>query len=528
MPLSLNDPIINTRPGFDPAFILGRMEQPDAKDRGLAQAVMTWTRVAGIDPAIVFSQWLLETNNGKSVRWNRDLNASGMGIVSDGTAQPFKIASVDESARLFVQCLYSLVEREAHPDVPLSGDTLRWFNTVWLPKVQSDAMPDVRTVVDLGKRYTENGDSRATWSWEDGKVPQDTYGKKLVSRLSQFYPTLPDPKDPPVIPPTTPEEPVEPGEPMATPETIKPDFVDAYVTKQRDGQGFNYGTRAPIVGLVIHETQGRGTGDWYQKFFSCPNGERCGNALVDWLIDRDGKLWEYQDPYDTNRIPWASGGAANNSNAIGSAINAKYRNTFGGVNAVFAAVEMVKTDAEALTAAQIQTAGRLLAFVMAKAGYPANDWEYPDALGGNICTAPHHSDISQTSCRISDADKAAIKSVCTTALAGYYAGTTPPDELPGTPTTPTAPDIIPGVDLAIAKRFFGIAQGEDGRSYSYDPNGPVSMLWTDRGKLTGEWPKLADVWVYDDGRRYFVFADGSTIFDPAGAEPPRWLMAAAA
>lgn len=328
---------------------------------------------------------------------------------------------------------------------------------------------------------------------------------------------------------------------MTTPESIKPSFISAPVTKRSDGQGFNYGTRAPIVGLVIHERQGRiGTAKVGQQFFSCltdtsckdygicSDGERCQNALVDWEILRTGQLVEYQDPYDTNRIPWASGGAENNSNAIGKAINAKYRQFYGGVNRVFAAVEMEKNDDEPLTSEQIQTAGKLLAFVMAKAGYPSDDWEYPDALGGNIYTAPHHSDISQTTCRISDSDKAEIKNVCSSVLEAFYAGTTPGDVPTTPPVTPAPPvDITPGVDLAIAKRLFGIAKGEDGNNYSYDPDGPVSKLWTEHGKATGEWPALSQVFSYEGGkRRYFLFDGGATIIAVKGADP-RWLKDAA-
>ena len=221
------------------------------------------------------------------------------------------------------------------------------------------------------------------------------------------------------------------------PDILKPHGVSAYVPKRVDGQGFNYGKRGPIVGLVLHERQGRAPYPKNRQFFSCvtatsckdygicSDGERCQDALVDGEITRDGTFYEYQDAYNTNRIPWASGGVPNNSNPIGAAINAKYRNTFGGVNAVFMGVEFEKTDDEPLTAEQIQTGGKLMAWVMAKAGYPANDWEYPDVLGGNIYTAPHHGDISQTTCRLSDADKAAIKRVCQKELDAFYAGTTP-------------------------------------------------------------------------------------------------------
>jgi hypothetical protein len=83
---------------------------------------------------------------------------------------------------------------------------------------------------------------------------------------------------------------------------------------------------------------------------------------------------------------------------------------------------------------------------------------------------------------------------------------------PAPPPKPTPPpqivEIHPGIDLEMAKRLFGIATGEDDGRYGFDPNGPVSKLWVEDGKATGEWPALQDVWVYDDGRRYFRCENG--------------------
>ena len=98
----------------------------------------------------------------------------------------------------------------------------------------------------------------------------------------------------------------------------------------------------------------------------------------------------------------------------------------------------------------------------------------------------------------------------------FYAGVTPGDPEPEVPVD----EIVPGVDLAIAKRFFGIAKGEDNLSYSYDPNGPVSKMWTERAKETGVWPKLLNVWLYGAGanlRKYFVFEGGYAILASGGS-----------
>lgn len=218
MTITLDTPIMGYRE-TEPGLILSRMDRPDEKDGDFLDALIRWCRVALIDEAIPESQFLLETDNGRSVRWNRDLNASGMGIVSDGTPQPFYIPDVTASAKLFVQCLYSLVNRERHPDVPLTDEYGHpwaegedWFSGVWLPKVRSPAMPQVRTVADLGLRYKEGNDSRATWSWEKGTGSMDAYGLKLIDRLNDFYPNLPERSEGPAPPP--PKKPEEEN-PMA-------------------------------------------------------------------------------------------------------------------------------------------------------------------------------------------------------------------------------------------------------------------------------------------------------------------------
>jgi murein DD-endopeptidase MepM/ murein hydrolase activator NlpD len=681
MPLTLNTPIMGSRPDFDPEQILLMMPGDSDEDHESLEAIKKWAEVAGIDPAVPSAQALVETANLTSVRYRRDKNLSGMGIVSDGTAQPFYIPDVDASARLFIQCLYSLVTRGRHPNIPLWPEGEEWFARVWLPKVKSAAMPKVSVLGDLGLRYTEAGDSRATWSWEDGKVPQDTYGKKLISRLNQFYPNLPDRSSAPQEPDD--EEPqfatwrqqidimfgpgrnvtqgygvdsgaadysygaghglnghqhtgldvgmpygtkmyapaeatvvcagtgvgdgvqglscdafndwgdgngsgskkgigriellfpdgrsliyghsrtsaVKPGdkvkrgqflgtsggmngahihlearefrngtywlidpkdlletlpitseEPMAgSPfDIVRNIWVDAPVTKQRDGQGYNVGTRQ-VIGIIQHETQGRGAGEWYRQFFSCPSGERCEDALVDYLIDREGKIYQFQDPFTSNRIPWASGGTPNRNSAIGKAVNDKY----GNVNKYYAAVEIVKTDAERMTSSQIEATGRLTAYIMARCGYPANDWKYPDSLGGSIATSANHSDVSITTCRIDDADRAAFENRCTVLLEAFQkdGGTT-------TPPPPPEPEIVPGVDWGIAKRAF---DNPTIPGYVLTKGGPLSNAYLERAKQTGQFPRLVDRWAYADGRVYYPFSNGDIALFTESDKKIRWI-----
>lgn len=79
-----------------------------------------------------------------------------------------------------------------------------------------------------------------------------------------------------------------------------------------------------------------------------------------------------------------------------------------------------------------------------------------------------------------------------------------------------------GMDRGIAARLFGRVKGDDRRDYFFDPVGPVSQLWLQTGKARGAFPPLAEVWTYGDGRKYFVFRDGLTIFH-APNQPVRLL-----
>ena len=55
---------------------------------------------------------------------------------------------------------------------------------------------------------------------------------------------------------------------------------------------------------------------------------------------------------------------------------------------------------------------------------------------------------------------------------------------------------------------FPIVKGEDGKTYQFDPNGPVSKAWLEDSERTGEWSTLEEVWQYGDGRRYYIFEGG--------------------
>jgi hypothetical protein len=188
----------------------------------------------------------------------------------------------------------------------------------------------------------------------------------------------------------------------------EPPYVDMIVTKQRPGQGYNDCPPRHNVGFVPHETQGDPPGDglvelrWYRDFFSCPNGERCANALVDWCCARDGTAARFNDPNGT-REPWASGGTPNVSDPTG------WNRYFGSAmrNRIMESCEFIKTDDARLTPEQIAWGAARAAYIADQDNQPWDEYPNPQKYGG-VHMMPEHRQLSQTTCGQHADDKAAM------------------------------------------------------------------------------------------------------------------------
>ena len=378
------------------------------------------------------------------------------------------------------------------------------------------------------------------WAYLEGEPPP--YGTRIMQDANAMWPILADQQ-------AAPDQPAE-VPPMAKDpfDIIRKYAVFAPVTKRSAGQGFDYGDRDAIA-LAQHETQGRGSGPWYQKFFSCvtktpvdsckqygicSDGERCEDAMVDYLIPRDEKkIYIFNDPFTSNMIPYATGGGKagpNRNNPDGKAVDNKYGSQYGGVNRVFAAVEVVKNDNEHMTDDQIELTALLTAYIAAMNGYPANDWKYPDSLGGNIPTSADHARLSMgTNCQQYPDDRAKFEALVAPILNDFYGtgggvgtggGGSPTDGPPTPPPPPPVVELVPGVDWGIAARAFGTRLP----GYQLTEGGPLSTIYIERCKDEGEWPELVYRWTYADGRAYFVFSNGWMALDPPGNKTPiAWI-----
>lgn len=472
------------------------------------------SKVTGMNFAVLVAQSAHETDNWTSEIWEDYLNPAGIGATGVlGESMNYvglTYKNGKDAARAHVVHMWAYVKGAI-------GPTNELYKYIALdPRYNAVFQADYDGMVTTLNDFQVNG------RWADvGKTGPPWYGQRIVDKGKEMGAALTAPLDDPTPAPVVEKDPFD---------IIRDIFVDAYATKRANGQGYDRGKRY-IMGLAEHETQGKGIGSFFRRFFSCltdtscklfdicTDGERCGNALVDYVIPEDGTIWQLQDPFTTDRIPYASGGTPNRNTIIGKAINnyiAK-RGLFGGVNALYAAVEIVKLRGAAMNAKQIEATARLLAYICVMCGYPANDWKYPDILGGDVPTSINHSDAaSSTNCRINDDDRAKFEKRCTEIMEDFYEGTTPIPTQPTDPVpVPADPDsvvIVEGVDWGIAKWCFGTKVV----GYTLTQGGPLSELYVARAKTEGVWPELVERKTYADGRVYFRFSNGWLALDPPG------------
>ncbi|MGI8475744.1 MAG: N-acetylmuramoyl-L-alanine amidase [Thermomicrobiales bacterium] len=259
------------------------------------EGVAKWSSVAGIDGALVYTQFAVEATEpganspGTSARWLNDRNSAGIFIPQDDTPQPFSFIDGEHAARIHVQCLYSLVTRALHPDVPLWPEADAAMRDVWLAKASDPAAPKVATLGDLNIRYRDShGEMRATWAWDA------TYGDLLMGYAKRWLSWVPD---------------YQKETPMAyVYQTVPhPDYEDNFIPKV-EGVGWDNLGKRTVDGVTWHRILGglRGT----ETYFSDPSV----GALTDYGVGvlaqdgagDDGTICRWNDPLGW-RSGWASG-----------------------------------------------------------------------------------------------------------------------------------------------------------------------------------------------------------------------------
>ncbi len=472
-----------------------------AETREYVEAVVSGALQLSIDPVVCLAQWALETNWGRSEWWVRNLNSSGIGITGDpaqnAASQRWHTGTTSAYGHLAHLCAY------------IYGDSLIDYWPISWPD-PSDVDKRLGAPIRAGYRATELDDLTNTWAIDN------KYGQKLASRANDivrdfgrgtYWET---------------EAAVEPegddSMAMTFGRVPKPTMTVMIVSKPANtgsAYGYDYvpGGRN-IIGLVHHETQGRGSGKFYHDFFSCPNGERCKNALVDFFIDRQGNIFQFNDPFGV-RAGWANGGGVGQAGGLegdGPAFYARFGAA--GINNRLVSIEYESTDAEDFTAAQVQAGGSLAAWIHDRDGQP---WDrHPFVPKYGCVTSFLHYEFGTTNCGKGELDDITkIQAVTKGIMRQYQEGGTGTPEQPQVPPQP-APAIPGGLTLAEATKRFGRVEKHtpDGKTVTggFDPTGIISLAWAHRSAAEGIWPEIESWWELvdksGDVRHLVVFANG--------------------
>lgn len=298
-------------------------------------------------------------------------------------------------------------------------------------------------------------------------------------------------------------------------------MIDLTIQKQA-GWGWSWCEDRPpiLMATVEHETQGVPVpgGDsiaWYHQFFG-PKGERARDALVDAIVDRDGRAAWLNNPYGAGRFrePWASGGG-NGYEGDGVAFIRKYGAT---QNKRGLSTEIITKNGQRITEYQVETMARIMSVVHHWNKCPWDRFPFNPVYG--MVTDFGHYELSSSSCRLEDADVQLYQNRCRALLKAAQTGESEDLTPPPTPITNPANKLFPeGWTEKVAAQRFGelerINPNGSRDTFRFDPKGPISNLWLQRGWAEGgQWGEAQRWLVLRDGettRDLIFFGDGSVL-----------------
>lgn len=273
-----------------------------------------------------------------------------------------------------------------------------------------------------------------------------------------------------------------------------------------------------VRGVCLHRTLGgpiATTGDYFRTFDArYDDGGHGWNALTDWGVGLDGLVLRWNA--DGVRSPHANGPVqAPEGDAV--AFLSRY-----GAIAVNRDLESIELEGRAydspLTPALLDAAVELIAWRMDRAFIPWDVWPrnrdgtqaiyWHGEFGPKDCPGPV---VRARTGELIERVGARLK-----AFQSRAASAPLPAPTPAPPASVPALPILPGLDEALARRWFGTVVA-GGSLYAFDPDGPVSRLWIAHGRARGEWPPLLAVETAGD-RRYFRFGNGFTVWTGPGRE----------
>ena len=182
-------------------------------------------------------------------------------------------------------------------------------------------------------------------------------------------------------------EPIPEQGPVVFGNVPKPPIIELICSKPFEGAGFYRVSPRDNVGVCEHITDGRGSVEFYHQFFST-GGERAADALVDFVIGRDGRIAMLNDWRGT-RAPWANG------NKLGlEGDGPRFLQTFGvaGIDQRLVSIEHEGTAAEDWTPAMWSAAVALDAWLFDQMGIRYDTYPIHQKYG--VVTHMLHSEFT--------------------------------------------------------------------------------------------------------------------------------------
>lgn len=466
----------------------GNAPKDDPQIGGYIDSLYETAPLLNLNADLLFGQAILETAWFTSGWWKQRRNPAGIGITGTASqdAQSQRFANGHEAALGHVAHMLAYVDyrrAESRWEEAALGVPIRTADQRFDAPYEADY--SAQTLRGLGQVRQDP----KTGQWLGWSLDDPTYGTKIATRINEILSKAAGSSTQPQPDPQAP----------VFGRAVHPNYIDAIANKA-GGSGYDTVPPRKIVGACTHEWMGNMSISGVRTFFSCPSGERCGNALVDYTVMKDGTLIRLNDPRGT-RSPWASGGGVGSPGGLegdGPAFVAKF-----GVNAINAGLvscEVMKQDNEQYTDAQIDTLGKLYAYWHDQDGQLWSEHPYTTKYG--IVTSFLHYEFGTTNCGVGEVDditkvQAATRGYMKAAQLGGSDAPNPPD-VPDLPP-PTIPG---GLSLEEAKIRFGKVTKHlpDGKTTTggFDPNGIISLAWAQRAAQEKVWPRIEDWYVLTD------------------------------
>ena len=269
----------------------------------------------------------------------------------------------------------------------------------------------------------------------------------------------------------------------------KPPIIEMICEKAYDGAGYTSCPPRKNVGVCSHITEGNGSIEWYHDFFSV-GGQRANDALVDFVVGKDGRIGMLNDPYG-RRMPWANGGS-DGLEGDGPA----FVNVFGvyGINFNLASIEHVGFQNDVWPKVQWDASVWLHAWLFDQAGMRWDTFPVHPLYG--VVTHLLHFEFATKPCPGPylrghiDQFQADIVAF----MKRYQDVGTP---IP-TPEPPPVPSIYPkGMTEKKAKQYFGKLRDHTVspvKERGFNEKGAISLAWLQRGAKENAYPEARDMW----------------------------------